>query len=341
MTTPAISIQNLNSELASVTAKFDLLSVANTAQNAVVNFATAVETKLGTQVGQVVGGFQSLTQELDDVVSFVGGKPITLSVGVNASTGLSLNVAPAQDLAASLSGFSQVASSLNAPLENASGVMNKGIALLAENPPGLNIKKETSASNSDLEALTEDTVEGGFLEFSVTAATPEAIAKTLNKVTNESVQAISSAISDIAPGIVGIASGIQSIIAPVLNGISLVSNLVNNVVGFISNTVQALTQGLTGFVNNLIESVAAPFQSVIDNITTGLALPFDINIELKGIIELGDIGRAAELLQGYSNIPISEIESKLLAIPTSLSSMLSNNKLQVSISTPVNIIGGR
>lgn len=346
MTNPVISLQNLNNELSATVAKFDLLSVVNSAQTAVTDFATAVETKLGTQINQVVGGFQALTQELDDVVPIVNGQ-IQLSSNLSAfglnvgGLSVSLNV-PAIDLGQSLAGFGAAASQVTGALENAAGVANKGIALLTENPVGLEIKNQVSNLNSDLQALTEDVVEGGFLVFAVTAAIPEAIANTLQKITNEPIEKITNALKEIAPGINGAIENINKVIGGVLKGFSIVQDFIGSVTGFINNTITALTQGLTGFINNVIESAVAPFQTVIDGVIADVekVLPVDINFEIKANIEAGLTGKAAELLQPYTTLNINDIESKLLAIPTSLSGMLSNNAIKINISTPINIIGG-
>lgn len=345
MTNPVISLQNLNNELTATVAKFDLLSVVNSAQTAVTDFATSIETKLGTQINQVVGGFQSLTQELDDVVPIVNGQ-IQLSSSISSfglnvgGLSVSLNV-PAIDLGQSLAGFSTAASQLTSGLENAAGVANKGIALLTENPAGLEIQKQVSDLNNDLQALTEDTMGGGFLEFAITAATPEAIANTLQKITGEPIEKITNAIKEIAPGINGAIDSINKVIGGALQGLSVVQDFIGSVTGFINNTLTSLTQGLTGLVNNVIESVVSPFQSVIDGLIADVeaVLPVDINFEIKANIEAGLTSEAAALLQPFTTLSIDQIEAELLTIPTTLSDMLTDSTLKISISTPINIIG--
>lgn len=344
MANPVIGIQNLNAELSSVNAKFDLLSVVNAGQTALGQYASAVETKLGTQIGQSVSGFQSLTQELDDVAPIVNGSVATsstLSQLAQSTTGIGSSILPSETISGGLAGFGGAASQLNTGLENAAGVSNRGVALLAENPPGLEIQKQASGSNSDLESLTEDTMGGGFLQFAVTAATPEALANTLSKITGEPVNKITSALQDVAPGIVGSPELLQSTIGNVLQGKSIVEGFTSALSGFAAAALGSLTQGLTGVINNAIEVSAGPYRTALSGITKGLPIPDLVSLEVKTSIESGLVSKAAELLLPYSQLSVGEIEAQLLTIPTTLSEMVSNDNMKSSISTPVNTIGKR
>lgn len=330
MVNPAISIQNLNGELASINSKFDLVSVVNESLNTVSQYASSVETKLGTQIGQVVGGFQSLTQELDNIVP----------TAANAVTGVAGALTnPVETVGMALSSFSQLSNLLNNPLENSAGVTNKGLALLTENPPGMEIRKSTSNQNTALQALTEDTVDGGFLEFTVTAATPEAIANTLQSITSYPANIISSAVETLAAGIVGAQNLISSVIGSVLKGVNTFFGFIDKVTGFISNAIQTLTQGLTGIVNNLIEAVVAPFQSVINTVVSAVVIPIELTLNIKSLIETGFTSQAAELLSPFSDLGVLDIEAQLLNIPTTLGNMIENTAAQFLITTPFNTIG--
>ena len=331
MANPAISIQNLNGELANINSKFDLVSVVNESLNTVSQYASSVETKLGTQIGQVVGGFQSLTQELDNIIPSAANAVSSVAQAL---------IAPVETVGMALSSFGQLSSLLNNPLENSAGVTNKGLALLTENPPGMEIRKSTSNQNSALQALTEDdSVDGGFLEFAVTAATPEAIANTLQSITEYPASVISSAVETLAAGIVGATNLISSVIGSVLKGVNTFLGFIDKVTGFVNNAIQTLTQGLTGIVNNLIEAVVAPFQSVINTVVAAVVIPIELTLNIKSLIETGFTSQAAELLSPFSDLGVIDIETQLLGIPTNLGSMIENTAAEFLITTPFNIIG--
>ena len=97
----------------------------------------ANSSQLGLEVGKTLGGMMSLTQELDlptaDLANAISGA----NSGLNSTTAMS------------------------AALPTGAGVVNRGVVMLAANPPGMTIQKDVSSSNSDLEALVEDTVTGG------------------------------------------------------------------------------------------------------------------------------------------------------------------------------------
>lgn len=217
-----VDLRSLNSELAYVQGALNYENLLRDVFEAQQKLAAATTSKLGTEIGQVLGGFTTVVQQVEGEIS---------------------------KLTDALPG---------------------GIALLTENPPGLEIKKPTPSTSSDLAALTEETIDGGFLNVDVTLGTPKAVAEALTRITDLPATAVKQAIDEVAPQINGVTDKISSVLADVEKSISVVSNLQGSFQQFTSklqNQIKgSLLNTLQDLPNQLAENIAplrAPVMEIV------------------------------------------------------------------------------
>ena len=250
------AFSKLNSSLGSLTSADNLGSLLTSTFDIQGKLQTAISSKLGTEINKVLGGFQSITQELDVAGDFVSGA---------------------------------------------------GVAMLVENPPGLDMLKKASSLNSDLEAITESTMGGGFLNLAITANTPEAIAKSLSAITNLPATAMSDVLKEICPSIDGITSQIDGILGEINKGLTVFNGISNELSGFkdklgsqltaaVSQATQGLPSGLTQEIDAITGEITSQIASVEDAINSKLSAG------LAGI--LGDVSGdfLSSLPQLFSNV---------------------------------------
>lgn len=206
----------LNSSLGSLASATNLGSLLSSTFDIQSKLDAAISSKLGTQINQVLGGFQSITQELDAVGDFVSGS---------------------------------------------------GIAMLVENPPGLDILKQASALNSDLEAITESTMGGGFLNVAITANTPEAIAKSLSAITNLPPTAMSDVLKEISPAIDSITSQIDGVLGQLNKGLSAFDGILGEISAFEQKLNSQLSGGLAGLLGNASTDFQSSLPQLFSNVT--------------------------------------------------------------------------
>lgn len=207
---------NLNLSLGSLTSANNLGSLLSSTFDIQSKLDAAISSKLGTQVNQVLGGFQSITQELDAAGDFVSGS---------------------------------------------------GIAMLVENPPGLDILKQASALNSDLEAITESTMGGGFLNVAITANTPEAIAKSLSAITNLPATAMSDVLKEISPAIDSITSQIDNVLGEIGKGLTAFNSIASEISSFEQKINSQFASGLSGLLGNAAVDFQASLPPLFSNVT--------------------------------------------------------------------------
>lgn len=207
---------NLNQTLGSLASGDNLGSLLGSTFDVQAKLATSLASKLGTQVDQVLGGFQSITQEADNAVDFISGS---------------------------------------------------GIAMLVENPPGLDIVKQASSQNSNLEAITESTMGGGFLNVSITANTPEAIAKSLSAITNLPATSMSTALKEISPAIDSITSQLDDMLGQVTKGLDVFNGITTELSAFESKINAQLSGGLSKLLGSISADFQASLPQLLSNVT--------------------------------------------------------------------------
>lgn len=307
----AISVNRINTELESLTRRLNFDQVSSAQADAQFSQLSTQMSQLGTQVGQVSGGFMSITQELDI-------PPELLNEAVS-----SLDQASSQ--------FTDGAAfNVREELQNVRGVVNRGIVMLAQNPPGLQIENPPSSLNSSLETLTEGAVAGGFNNIVITANVPEAMARQLSTVANVPLTEVQPAISEVLPQV----TAIQQQVGPVLN--NLQSNLpainqFNSQVNlFLGSAAQVLNirASARGLLNDLVEGIT---RSISNNIRSLLSINIDIPdsvlAQATSLLQSSNTDAAARLLAGYSDLPISSLLDGLQQINTSLSSDVDNQSV--------------
>ena len=206
---------NLNLSLGSLTSASNLGSLLNSTFDVQAKLDAAITSKLGTEINQVIGGFQAITHEVDAAADFVSGS---------------------------------------------------GIAMLVENPPGLDILKQASSLNSDLEAITESTMGGGFLNISITANTPEAIAKSLSAITNLPATAMSGVLQEISPAIDSITSQIDGVLGQIGKGLSAFDGITQEISAFEQKISSQFSAGLSGLLGNVSVDFQASLPQLFSNV---------------------------------------------------------------------------
>lgn len=163
-----------------------------------------------------------------------------------------------------LGGFQAITQETDVAADFVSG---SGIAMLTENPPGLSIAKQPSSQNSDLEAITESTMGGGFLNISVTANTPEAIAKSLSAITNLPATAMAPVLQEITPSIDSFTSQINSVLSEITKGTSVFGGIVNEISTFEQKINQQISGGLSGLLSNASADFQASLPQLFSDVT--------------------------------------------------------------------------
>ena len=163
-----------------------------------------------------------------------------------------------------IGGFQAITQETDAAADFVSG---SGIAMLVENPPGLDILKQASSVNSDLEAITESTMGGGFLNIAITANTPEAIAKSLSAITNLPATAMSDVLKEISPAIDSITSQIDGVLGQIGKGLSAFSGIASELSSFEQKINSQFSGGLSGLLGNVSVDFQASLPQLFSSVT--------------------------------------------------------------------------
>lgn len=294
---------------------------------------TAVTSRLGVTPGLSFGGFESLTTEIDDVVS-------------------------------------QLDFSVPRQIVDRMGVaqMTAQVPVITDR-----LVTSVGAAANDLAAITESTgIETAMNNVVISGTTPAAISAALGQVTDVAVPEVLSIMNEIVDVNIPFSEAItqaQSLLNPINEFaeevIPQIANLsLNNVVtqavtnvnrvidanlGFfdeVSENVTAVLNninlGLNGIINNIIESVTGPILSTISSFASinGIAvtIPNGVLLNVRSLIQSSNFAEAARLLQAFSDRPLNEIEDALRSINTSLTANLSTSGSPTA-SIPVSEVG--
>ena len=219
------AFNGLNLSLGKLTSASSLGSLLTSTFDIQAKLDASITSRLGTQVNQVIGGFQAITQEADVPGDFVS---------------------------------------------------NQGVAMLVENPPGLQIQKNASSQNADLEAITESTMGGGFLNITVTANTPEAISKALSDVANVPTTALNAVMQEISPAIDKVQSQINSVLSEIQRGFDVFAGALGEISAFEQKINQQLSGGLSGLLGNAAVNFEVSLPPLFSTLTSiNSAAPID------------------------------------------------------------------
>jgi SMC interacting uncharacterized protein involved in chromosome segregation len=227
-------------------------------------------------------------------------------------------------------------------LYDAQKVATRGVALLVDNAPGLQIVNNAPGLNTDLETLTEGSVGGGQLNFKVTAPTPEALSKALSEVTGEPLEVVSRALGDISLASV---SDLNAVINNVVGkGLTVGNDFLNQVTSFtssIEDQIGNLTNGFTGQIKNIAEELNGQLGPALNKITNAnIQISESLKPQIAQLLETNEIARAAEILSQNSNLGIAEIEERLSNIPVTVSEKVGRNLVLPGKGTISRVIGG-
>lgn len=231
-------------------------------------------------------------------------------------------------------------------------VINKGIALLEENPQGVNLIKEfASGSSDDLKAITglvED-IKTGINSNVLSIPTPEAVASALQQQSGLALDKLSSAMESIAPNATKAlsSSSVISQFEEIVDGLpsGIFKDLETSTNTITSGLNEFLDQGFNQSIKDIIGATIDPIGYAIGQLTqdTGLIVPNDIKKQMSTLLDKKDYLTAANLLSGYSNLTAIDIETELSKVDTSAGSLvdqLNSVYADLGISTaPVFTIG--
>lgn len=286
---------NLNLTLGKLNSPSSLGSLLDTTFDIQLQLDTAITSKLGTQVGQIIGGFQSLTQETDGFGDFVSGSGIVMLAenppGVqvqkqNSSLNADLSAITETDIACG--GLLAIAIGANNP--EAMAKMVKGVVgnisatalnqMIKEIAPGIDaIQGKIDGVLANIENGINGALGG------VNAALNEALGGV-----NAAIGQVNEAISGFLGGTgvslpCGISAAVTSIpqIPPI--GLGALSSIGGGALTEIGNFQLKLDLSLNSGLANLLNSAASTYEnslpplfSTFTNINVGGSIGDDITV---------------------------------------------------------------
>ena len=209
------------------------------------------------------------------------------------------------------------------------GLGSLGVALVTRNLPDLSsqIVKDVSSSASSLNSITGGTVENGFLNLVAASATLEGVQAAVNAVATPTNAQLQTILTDIVPD--RLATNVASIIGSGVAGVAL--SLTNSVSIFQSSFNALIAGASSSFIKNFIYRIDSTALNQIEGIGVS---PTDAPGILR-ILEEQGVSPAARAIRSLGIItPITEIETALLQIDTSIAGALSFSNYEVTSSRP-------
>lgn len=171
-----------------------------------------------------------------------------------------------------VSGFTSLTQEVDQGFSSLKDKLPGGIAMLTENPPGLDVKKPISQLNSQLEALTEGTVAGGFLNIDITLGTPQAVATALARITDKPVSQIKEAAEGLIPDELKDLKGkLDTALGDLQKGISFAKNIEGMVGEFTDKLAGQIKGNLLNVLQDLpneLASAIAPLNTAVKNVSS-------------------------------------------------------------------------
>lgn len=348
-----IETQDLEKKLQKIEQQSGLTAAIVSANSAIQQNNFNKTTKLGTQVGQVTAGYQSLTQEADDIAPGVfGSQPEQLTV-----FGGDVNP-PIVQLTTELPGLKdQVKKKVTQYM--ATSYVDDGYVV---------DNREVLRSISGVDSSDNDIL-SGFLKVQVTSGEPEAIAYSTKKAVasatpeqvktvvsnlqnfeNKAIELYETASDDLLDPIVGVATGavsslnkatssVQNIAGDISSTLSQATTQINTAVQQINNTVETIKEA-----KDFIDNAPVRLESAISKINNGMGKAANdikkfvdgVNTALDGglasVVEniteslLGNARRIINGITGLEGVKF-EIDEKDLSFVLNLLSANSQSKL--------------
>jgi len=204
-------------------------------------------------------------------------------------------------------------------------VSNRGIALLQENPPGVNLVSTfDGGAKTALQSITglNSEIAEGLNVIVAALPTAEGVGAALENLSTLNIDQLAPAMQSIAP------QELQSLAAT-----SAISQLTNSgIFNNFSSTVTAVTSSFQNYLNqgfgqtikDLIEADTQPVRFAITQLTqdTGIRVPESIKRQVTLLLDQKDFLGAAQLLEPFSNLDIISLETELSQVNTTASSLI-------------------
>jgi len=282
-TLPKVTLNNLNLQLSNLTNLSNSGQVQSAGTDIISQFQSVVTTKIGLNVNEVVGGWQGLTQEVDNIG------------------------------------------------DNNTSVSNKGLALLTDQPPGVNnlITPLSSAAQNELKSITglDADISGGLNTVVHALPTPEAVGDSLKALSNLPFNSLQSAINAVAPEATQGAAATNAInnLTNKVNGLpSGLSQQFGQVVSAISSSLNSfLDQGFSQIIKDIIQANTNSVGNALSRLTRdSRPLNKSLQKQIIALIDSKNFKDAAILLSPYSDLSLDVLEEELSKIDTSANSMI-------------------
>ena len=277
VTVPTVNIRDLNSSLSSLSNRINLNGIQNAAATATSQLQAATTSALGVNVNDIVGGWQGLTEEVDDI--------------------------------------------------NITSVANRGIALLQENPPGLNLVNTFDAgAQSALQSITglQEEITEGLNVVVASLPTAEGVGAALQNVSGKNLDEITDALSAVAPPSLQSLASSSAITQLTNSGLGIFNEFNSTVTAITSSFESYINQGFGQVIKDVIEATGSPISTVVDQLTqsSGIRVPESINRQLTSLLDQGDFLGGAELLNQFSDLDLTSLETELSGVRTSASALI-------------------
>lgn len=295
---------------------------------------TSVTSRLGVNPNLSFGGFQSLTVELDDVVSqldYSVPRQIVDRMGVAQMTAqvpeISDRLITTLDAAANdLAAITETASSaLDNAMNNVviSGTTPAAIAASLGQVAEVTVPEVTSIMNNIVDIN---------IPFSEAITQAQSLVNPINQFAEEVIPQIANL-------------SLDNVVTQSVTNVNRVLNantqLFDDVAKNSTAVLNSINVGLNGIIPNIVETVSGPVLSAVSSISTvdgvALTVPNDVLTNVRSLIQSSNFSEAARLLEPFSDRPSNEVEDVLRSVNTTLSGNISTTGGGTSI--PVASIG--
>lgn len=241
-----------------------------------------------------------------------------------------------------VSGFELLDGNQNA---SPSGEIEDGVGLVLQNAAerASDLIRDVGDAKTDLESVTGSAKlsANGFLNVTVSAPFPAAIADSLKATTtatkaeiNSIVQKSTSAPVDILDSIIGDVFGsAQSATKDLLNSVSKISLGVDN---FLNAASKGFGNLIEDFIEEAFEGLAVKVSTIAIKDNIPLTIPVKVSKEIADLKSKGLVEVAAEKLVSYSDKPKNDIIKELASVKTKASDILEGD--QPAVEKPVDVI---
>jgi len=312
-----IETQDLEKKLQKIEQQSGLTAAIVSANAAIQQNNFNKTTKLGTQVGQVTAGYQSLTQEIDDIAPGVwGSQPEQLTVFRGAIN------PPVVQLTTELPGLK----------DQVKNKVTQYVATSYADDDYVVDNREVLRSISGVDS-SDNGILSGFLKVQITSGEPEAIAYSTKK-------AVASATPEQVKTVVSNLQNFENKAIELYETSS--DDLLDPIVGVATGTVSSLNKA-TSSVQNISPALSQVSKATIQNLTNFKIPSDELNQAIK-LINNNDFNSAASLISKYSASSVQNISSTLSQAASSVQNATSSvqnatSSVQNAVSSVQNIAG--